>query len=143
MIITSYRLIVVELLGKPLIKTISKVEKGHWECEPEWAIGSNSDGDTVQNITLTIKRRKGDKEVILKTRTSFILTLANKDVVPTTPQDFEFYTLITHMACAHARVIFKYEMKGTSFANDLLPQDSNEAMMLKVKMGLLSSNRGN
>lgn len=141
--ILSYRIIAAELLSVSTVKKNISKSDDIWDCEPVFEIGKNDAGQWVQNIALTILRKKEYKEVALVTRTSFLLELADDDVKPTTPNDFEFYVLITHMAHAHARVYFLVEMQGTQFEGGLLPQDTNEGMLRKVKWGLTLKDRNN
>lgn len=143
MLITNFSLIVVELLSKPTHANHNDKNKSSWDFEPDFEIGENDNGDIVQNITINLKRIKGGKCVTLKTRTSFTLTLATKDVMPSTNQDFELYALMTQMALAHTRIIFQYEMKGTQFAKDLLPQDTNENIIRRIKLGMGLNNQQN
>jgi hypothetical protein len=136
MVITSFELIVVEFLRKSKIVTVPPVKEGTWACMPENTFGHNSAGETILNVELEIIRTKKDKQVAIKTMTSFRVTLATKDMQPSTPSDFEFLTLCTQLAVAHSRVIFLYEMKGTFFQNDLINVDSNEAQLRRIKLAL-------
>jgi len=134
--IFTYKIIAAELLSvSPVKKNVSKSDN-IWDCEPVFRISKNDAGEWMQSITLTVRRKKEYKEVTLVTRTSFLLELGDDDVKPSTPNDFEFYVLISHMAHAHARVFFLVEMQGTPFEGGLLPQDTNEGMLRKVKWGL-------
>ncbi len=61
--ILTYRIIAAELLSvSPVKKNITKSES-MWDCEPFFEIGKNDAGQWIQNITLTVTRKKEYKEV--------------------------------------------------------------------------------
>jgi hypothetical protein len=137
MVITAFELVVVEFISKSKIATIKEpLLNGNWECRPNYIIGHNSNGEVILNLEIEVIRTKKDKQVSLKTMTSFRLTLATKDFKPSTQADFELFTLFTQIALSHTRAIFLYEMKGTFFDKDLLIADSNESQMRKMKLAL-------
>lgn len=135
MVITHWEIIVVELLKKGKITNISQQEP-IWEIAPDYELGLNSQQQYVQNITIDIYRRKYGKQFHVQTRTSFVLTLASKEFKPTTPFDFELYTLMTQISLSHARVYFQQEAKGTLFAKDLIPVKSNADQFKKIQLAL-------
>ena len=136
MLITHFELIVTEITQKAKIISIADVERGQWECLPHYILGQNDVEENILNIEFEIIRKKGNKQLTMKTMTSFRLTLAKREYKPTTDADFELYTLFSQIALSHTRIFFLYEAKGTSFQGDLLNADSNKSQMNKMKLAL-------
>jgi hypothetical protein len=106
-----------------------------------YTTGLNDKGEVILNIEITLRRKKWDKQLTIVTMTSFRLTLSNKDVVPTTQQDFEFYALVTQAALDHTRMFYLQEAKENPFKGDLLPVENRDKTMNKLKLALgLNSN---
>ena len=138
MVLTSFKIIGVEILQKPIIKSIPKsvATKLDWDCTPEYQIGLNDNDDTILKVAIGITRMNDDKQYSFISRTSFELVFATKDTTPSTEDDFFKYAFFTMIALDHARVQLQYELKDTPFAEDLLPQDTIELLMEKTKLAL-------
>jgi hypothetical protein len=138
MVLTSFKIIGVEILQKPVIKAIPKsvATKLDWDCTPEYQIGLNDNDDTILKVAIGITRMNDDKQYSFISRTSFELVFATKDTTPSTEDDFFKYAFFTMIALDHARVQLQYELKDTPFAEDLLPQDTIERLMEKTKLAL-------
>ena len=133
--ILSGRLVAVQLIQRIKTMSISEVTEP-WALEPVFTLGFNDAGKTIQNVEYTIIRQKNNKQATIKTMTSFELNLATKEYKPTTPQDFEAYTLFSQVAVAHSRAYFLLEARGSIFEGDLIPFEFNEHQTIKLKAGL-------
>ncbi len=133
MVINFVEIIAVEIIQPLKVTSISPTQP-QWEFEHDFEIGTNSNSEIIQNLTMEIVRRKNSKQAIIKTRTSFRLTLATNEIAPTTDEDFTFYTLFTQTALSHSRVLFQRETRGTMFDKDILLLFPNKDIERRLRL---------
>lgn len=138
--IITFDLLETHILSKPEIYNNNQpLKKDAWEINAEFGIGYNYFKDVIQQLEITIHRRKENKVAYLNTVTTFKLLLEDSELMPTTKEDFEFHNFFMQIGLAHNRMIFRYEMKNTIFSNDWLPIESNEKLMERTKQALKNS----
>lgn len=143
MVITNIEINQFGRLAATQQQKINNEGKKQWHFENIFELGEGFKGEILLNIDIAIKRIKDGNQAIVNSRTTFELVLATSEVIPSTAEDFEFYTLMFQVAVAHSRVLFQSELKGTVFSKDIVPLFSNKSALAKVKLGLGMHDRDN